>query len=80
LRGISRVEVQVNGGDWQPAVLNIPPLSNKTWVQWRHNTTEQGDLTVTVRALDGTGAPQIAAKQSQFPDGASGLHTVTIHV
>lgn len=80
LRGISRVEVQVNGGDWQPATLNLPPLSNKTWMQWRLNTSEHGDLRVTVRAFDGTGSPQIATRRPQFPDGASGLHTVEVHV
>ncbi|MHB8624867.1 MAG: molybdopterin-dependent oxidoreductase [Aggregatilineales bacterium] len=80
LREISRVEVQINGGGWQAATLNIPPLSNKTWVQWRLNTSAQGDLTVVVRAIDGTGISQISDKHSQFPDGASGLHTIAIHV
>ena len=32
-RGISKVEVPVDGGDWQPATLSAP-ISKATWVQW----------------------------------------------
>ena len=34
-RGISRVEVQVDGGPWQAAELR-PPLSGLTWTIWRY--------------------------------------------
>ncbi|MCC7450395.1 MAG: molybdopterin-dependent oxidoreductase [Anaerolineae bacterium] len=78
IRGIKTVEVQINGGDWQPAILNTPALSNQTWVQWQFNTPQRGTITVAVRATDSTGAPQIATAQQQFPDGASGYHTVTV--
>ena len=74
-RSISKVEVKVNDGDWQPATLNAPPLSEETWVQWRAETPTQGDITVTVRATDGDGQPQSERVQAQKPDGASGLHT-----
>lgn len=80
LRGIGSVEVQVNGGAWQPATLNVPPLANQTWVQWRAETTQRGNLTVIVRATDGEGSPQITTDHKQFPDGASGLHRVTVTV
>src|SRR5262249_37747317 len=33
-RGVARVEVQVDGGEWQTAQLR-PPLSDLTWVIWR---------------------------------------------
>jgi len=79
-RGIKSVEVQINGGDWQPAILNAPALSNQTWVQWRYHTPQRGKITASVRATDGIGAPQIATEQKQFPDGASGYHTVTVTV
>ncbi|MEP7286748.1 MAG: molybdopterin-dependent oxidoreductase [Chloroflexota bacterium] len=80
LRGISCVEVQINGGEWQVATLHIPPLSGQTWVQWRLETIERGKLTAIVRATDGTGIPQIAADQKQFPDGASGYHSLTVTI
>jgi len=78
IRGVAGVEVQINGGEWRPAALHTPPLSGQTWVQWRADLPERGDLTVTCRAVDGTGERQIEAKQQQFPDGASGLHTLSM--
>lgn len=80
IRGISRVEVQINGGDWQAATLHTPPLSGQTWVQWRFDIEQRGTLNIAVRAVDGTGALQIEAKQPQFPDGASGYHSMTVTV
>ncbi len=78
LRGIAGVEVQVNDGEWRPATLHTPPLSGQTWVQWRADLPERGDLSVTCRASDGAGERQIETKQTQFPDGASGLHTMAV--
>jgi DMSO/TMAO reductase YedYZ molybdopterin-dependent catalytic subunit len=83
LRSISAVEVKLGDGDWQSAMLHVPPLANRTWVQWRAEI-ENGEilkdrkLSVSVRAVDGLGAPQIEVPQKQFPNGASGLHTATI--
>jgi DMSO/TMAO reductase YedYZ molybdopterin-dependent catalytic subunit len=78
LRGINKVEVQVNNGGWREAVLHTPPLSDRIWVQWRIDLPERGNMQVRVRATDGTGTPQIATKQAQYPDGASGYHSVTV--
>jgi hypothetical protein len=78
LRSISAVEVRVNEGVWQPAIIHVPPLANRTWVQWRaaiEEVTKGDELTVSVRAVDGEGNSQIDAQQKQFPDGASGFHT-----
>lgn len=76
MRSISRVEVQVNGGEWQPAALHAPPLAATTWMQWRLATSLQDAVRVRVRAVDGDSQPQIETDQKQFPDGATGLHTV----
>ncbi len=75
-RGINRVEVQINDGEWQAAQLNAPPLSEDTWVQWRLDTILRGDLRVTVRGVDGAGTPQIETPMHQFPNGATGLQTL----
>jgi DMSO/TMAO reductase YedYZ molybdopterin-dependent catalytic subunit len=80
LRGIQAVEIRINDGAWQPAILNSPPLSDETWVQWRAATQTTGALTLQVRAIDGLGAPQIETEQSQYPDGASGLHTIMVKI
>jgi DMSO/TMAO reductase YedYZ molybdopterin-dependent catalytic subunit len=57
-RGVSRVEVRVDEGDWQPADLR-GPLSRSTWVLWRARlTTAPGEHTFAVRAYDATGRRQ----------------------
>ena len=72
-RGISKVEVKVDDGPWQQALLRTP-LSGLTWVIWRFDWPfRQGSHTFTVRAFDGTGAPQITEQRPPTPNGASGL-------
>jgi DMSO/TMAO reductase YedYZ molybdopterin-dependent catalytic subunit len=80
-RGISRVEVQLDDGPWQPAQLRTPALSPLTWVQWRLDTeAAPGTHTIRVRAYDGTGAPQETAIAPPHPDGATGLHSKKVTV
>lgn len=77
-RGIQQVEVQVDGGPWQEAILRTPPLSGLTWVQWRYDWSPiSGPRTFRVRATDGTGALQIGEESDVRPDGATGYHAVT---
>jgi DMSO/TMAO reductase YedYZ molybdopterin-dependent catalytic subunit len=76
-RGISKVEVQVDGGAWQPAELRAP-LSHLTWVIWRYQWSfSRGEHVFAVRAYDGTGALQITQPAGTFPSGASGIDTKT---
>ena len=76
-RGIQKVEIQVDAGEWAPAALRLPPLSPLTWVQWRYDwPVTPGHHTFTVRATDGTGALQTAADAGTFPNGANGYHSV----
>ncbi len=74
-RGISKVEVQVDDGPWQPAALRTP-LSELTWVLWRYDWPFQsGKHTFTVRCYEGDGKPQIATSSPAEPNGATGLYT-----
>lgn len=74
-RGISKVEVQVDGGEWRDAQLRAP-LSGLTWVIWRYDWPfRQGRHTFTVRCYDGAGTPQIMVDTPVRPAGASGLHS-----
>jgi DMSO/TMAO reductase YedYZ molybdopterin-dependent catalytic subunit len=74
-RGISKVEVQVDGGVWAPAELRDPPLSPLTWVQWRYLWKAQiGQHTFRVRAYDGAGMLQAETLAPPEPDGATGYH------
>jgi hypothetical protein len=76
-RGISKVELQVDEGPWQPAMLRTP-LSALTWVIWRYDWPFQhGKHTFTVRCYDGQGAPQIVAEAPPDPSGATGLYSKT---
>jgi len=73
-RGISRVEVRVDEGDWQTAELG-DATSGHTWVQWRAVVdVEPGDHILTVRATDADGELQTDEPASPAPDGATGHH------
>ena len=73
-RGISRVEVRVDGGAWEEAKLRSP-LSETTWVIWRYEWPfQQGEHTFEVRCEEAGGTPQIEEKKGNRPDGASGIH------
>jgi len=79
-RGITRVEVSVDGGPWRAAEL-LPVPSADTWVQWRYPwAATPGPHSLAVRATDGTGAVQPGARATPFPSGATGWHTVTVTV
>ena len=78
-RGVSRVEVQVDGGEWQEAELRAP-LNNdletyKTWRIWRYDWPfAEGQHSVTVRMVEADGTPQIEQVNGVRPDGATGYH------
>lgn len=73
-RGISKVEVTLDGGaTWQEAELSDVP-SSRTWRLWRYDylATDAGIKRIAVRATDGTGALQTEEEQDPLPDGATG--------
>jgi hypothetical protein len=74
-RGISKVEVRVDGGPWQEAQLRSP-LSETTWVIWRYEWPfEVGEHTFEVRCAEGDGTPQIEETRKNRPSGATGIHS-----
>ena len=80
-RGIQKVEIQVNDGEWVEAALRTPPLSPLTWVQWRYDwPSKRGTNSFRVRATDGTGALQIEEEQLLYPNGATGYHQKYIRI
>jgi DMSO/TMAO reductase YedYZ molybdopterin-dependent catalytic subunit len=79
-RGIARVEYSVDGGQsWEYAELK-PALGFATWVLWAAEWTPPGpgQYTIRVRATDKTGVVQTTRGADPLPDGASGLHAVTL--
>ncbi len=79
-RGIERVEVRIDAGSWQPAMLS-QQISKATWVQWLLRWQAMpGKHSIEVRATDGTGAVQTATEQAPAPSGATGYHQVQVTV
>jgi len=73
-RGISKVEVSVDGGKtWNEATLKTP-RSPYSWVLWAYEwtPTNSGPATIVARAYDSHGQLQDSAVNDPFPDGASG--------
>lgn len=73
-RGISKVEVRVDGGAWQMAQLR-QPLADTTWVIWRYEWPfTAGHHTFEVRCAERDGTPQIETVAPNHPNGATGIH------
>ena len=79
-RGIAGVEVQIDGGAWQPARLG-GAVTDETWLQWVYEwDATPGKHTIRVRATDKTGARQSERQVDPRPDGAEGLHEISVTV
>lgn len=79
-RDISLIEISMDGGErWAPAALD-PPLSPAAWRFWRYDWTASasGRYQLMVRATDDTGRLQTSIEQDPAPDGATGLHEITV--
>jgi DMSO/TMAO reductase YedYZ molybdopterin-dependent catalytic subunit len=79
-RGISKVEVRIDDGAWQSAML-AATVSVDTWRlwSWRWPATP-GRHRIQVRATDNAGETQTESAASPFPDGATGWHTIDVSV
>jgi hypothetical protein len=79
-RGVTAVEVRIDDGPWQEALLSRA-ISKATWVQWwlRWQATP-GTHTIQVRATDGTGTIQTATASGPGPAGATGYDQVQVSV
>ncbi|MEU0131284.1 MULTISPECIES: molybdopterin-dependent oxidoreductase [unclassified Streptomyces] len=79
-RGIARVEVRVDGGEWHTARLGAE-AGRDTWRQWVWEwPAKAGHHTLEVRATDRTGATQTDKRVGTVPDGATGWHSVVVDV
>jgi DMSO/TMAO reductase YedYZ molybdopterin-dependent catalytic subunit len=79
-RGISAVEVRVDGGDWVRAELGGVP-SPDTWRKWAVQwDVDAGEHTIEARATDGFGEVQTDEVADVAPDGASGYAVVSFRV
>ena len=66
--GIAKVQVRVDGGAWQDARLG-PTAGEDYWRQWYLPwTAEPGQHMLAVRAFNGEGEEQTAARATPFPE------------
>lgn len=79
-RGIARVEVRVDGGPWQEAVLG-PSAGidywRQWWLPWR---ATPGRHALAVRATTRDGEVQTAARSTPYPNGSSGIQEIQVVV
>jgi DMSO/TMAO reductase YedYZ molybdopterin-dependent catalytic subunit len=80
-RGISRVELSLDGGrTWQDGSVK-PRLSPEGWQLWEAQVQiDRNVKSIQVRATDGQGRLQIREPNPPFPNGSTGYHTVSIAV
>ncbi|MGY1778369.1 molybdopterin-dependent oxidoreductase [Geodermatophilus sp. SYSU D00804] len=77
-RGIARVEVRVDDGEWREAEL-APAVDADVWRQWRLPFDfAPGSYQLTVRATTADGEVQTGERARPFPNGASGLHSIRV--
>lgn len=75
-RGISKVEISIDSGEWIEADLRTP-LSDRSWVIWRYDWAfEEGNHTFAVRCVNGDGEMQIEERNGTRPSGATGVHSL----
>lgn len=77
-RGIAKVELRIDQGPWQEAILG-PDAGIDYWRQWYVPwTPPKGKYWLQVRATDLSGETQTANRVPSFPGGATGWHTIPI--
>ena len=81
-RGVSKVEITLDGGrTWQPAQIDYPG-TKLTWVLWSFpwKPTSAGQYKLGARATDGTGVVQREEPERGQFSGTTGFHQITVYV
>ena len=80
-RGISAVEISLDGRTWLAAELR-EPLSPLAWTQraCRFIPAHAGAQLIACRAIDGDGNPQDGEMRPPHPTGATGYHRISVGV
>jgi DMSO/TMAO reductase YedYZ molybdopterin-dependent catalytic subunit len=77
-RGISRVEVRVDGAAWRDAQLS-EDVGPDLWRQWMlPQDFAPGRHTITVRATTKDGEVQTDLRADPYPSGATGWHSIQV--
>ena len=81
--GVAKVEISTDGGDtWAPCQIFSNPMPSQVWAFWRYVwiNPPRGKQEIQVRATDANGKLQTSSRSGEWPDGATGLHAVSVEV
>jgi DMSO/TMAO reductase YedYZ molybdopterin-dependent catalytic subunit len=79
-RGIAGVEVRIDGGKWQQALLG-PSVGIDYWQQWYLPwEATSGSHLLACRATTRDGEVQTAVRTTPFPEGSSGIQEIVVKV
>ncbi len=81
--GISKVEISTDGGDhWDEVEIFSNPDPSRVWAFWKYvwKNPPHGRHTLKVRATDGRGNVQTSSERGEWPDGATGYHSIDVTV
>jgi DMSO/TMAO reductase YedYZ molybdopterin-dependent catalytic subunit len=79
-RGIEKVEIRFDGGEWQPTKLAVD-AGVDMWRQWSYvYDGPAGRHSAQVRATDVSGEVQPESRTKVFPSGARGWHEIQFTV
>jgi DMSO/TMAO reductase YedYZ molybdopterin-dependent catalytic subunit len=81
--GVAKVEISTDDGHtWSPCQIFSNPNPSQVWAFWRYvwANPPRGKYEIQVRATDANGKLQTASHSTEWPDGATGYHTVSVEV
>ena len=81
--GVAKVELSTDGGDtWSLCQIFSNPMPTQVWAFWRYvwANPPRGKHEIQVRATDTNGKLQTSSHSNEWPDGATGYHTVKVEV
>ena len=81
--GVAKVEISTDGGaTWNACQIFSNPNPSQVWAFWRYvwASPTKGKHVLQVRATDANGKLQTSSQSGEWPDGATGYHTVTVEV
>jgi DMSO/TMAO reductase YedYZ molybdopterin-dependent catalytic subunit len=83
ISGVSKVEFSTDGGGhWEPVEIFSNPHPSQVWAFWKYvwKNPAKGKYTLKARAYDGHGKLQSSTDRGEWPDGATGYHTIEVTV
>ena len=81
--GVRKVEISTDGGEsWTDTDLFSNPNPPLVWAFWKYVWIHppKGKHEIVVRATDGDGKLQTSHSSGEWPDGATGYHSITLDV